>query len=71
MSHSDDLLISVIALLICAGIAVLGFHQNFEEKTEFKRMRPPWMPIALAAISVGFMVIVHIANLFGFETGNR
>jgi len=71
MSHSDDLLISFIALLVCAGIAILGFHQNFKEKTEFRRVRPPWMIMALAAISVGFMVIVHIANLFGFETGNR
>jgi len=29
------------------------------------------MIMALAAISVGFMVIVHLANLLGFETGNR
>ena len=71
MSHSEDLLISVIALLICAGIAVLGFRQNFKEKTEFRRVRPPWMIIALAAISIGFIVIVHIVNLLGFETGNR
>jgi len=71
MSHSDDLLISIIALVFCVGLAILGFHQNFKEKTEFRRVRPPWMPIALAAISIGFMIIVHIANLFGFETGNR
>jgi len=71
MSHSEDLLISLIALAFCAGLVVLGFRQNFKEKTEFRRFRPPWMIIALAAISVGFMIIVHIANLFGFETGNR
>ena len=71
MSQSDDLLISIIALLICAGITILGFRQNFKEKTDFRRVRIPWMPIALAAISIGFMVIVHIANLFGLETGNR
>ena len=71
MSHSDDLLISVFALLICAGLTILGFHQNFKEKTEFRRVRPPWMVIALAAISIGFMIVVHIANLFGLETGNR
>jgi len=64
-------LISFIALAICAGLAVLGFRQNFKEKTEFRRVRPPWMIIALAAISVGFMVLVHIANLFGLETGRR
>ncbi len=71
MSQTDDLLISLFALLICAGLAMLGFRQNFKEKTEFRRVRPPWMFMALAAISVGFMVIVHIVNLLGFETGNR
>jgi cytochrome b subunit of formate dehydrogenase len=71
MSHSEDLLISFIALLICAGLTALGFRQNFKEKTEFRRVRPPWMIIALASISVGFMILVHIANLFGLETGNR
>lgn len=71
MSHSEDLLISLIALAVCVGLVILGFRQNFKEKTEFRRVRPPWMVIALAAISVGFMILVHIANLFGFETGNR
>ena len=71
MSNSDDLLISIVALLICAGLVVVGFRQNFKEKTEFRRVRPPWMLIALAAISVGFMILVHIANLMGLETGNR
>jgi cytochrome b subunit of formate dehydrogenase len=71
MSHEEDLLISLIGLAVCAGLVILGFRQNFKEKTEFRRFRPPWMIIALAAISVGFMIVVHIANLFGFETGNR
>ena len=69
MSHSDDLLISFIALAICIGLVTLGFRENFKEKTEFRSIRPPWMIIALAAISVGFMILVHIVNLLGFETG--
>ena len=69
MSHSDDLLISFIALAICIGLVILSFRENFKEKTEFRSIRPPWMIIALAAISVGFMILVHIVNLLGFETG--
>ena len=71
MSRSDDLLISFFAHAVCAGLAVLGLRQNFKEKTEFRRVRPPWMGIALVGISVGFMVLVHIANLFGIETGRQ
>ena len=69
MSHSDDLLISFIALAVCIGLVILGFRENFKEKTEFRSIRPPWMIIALAAISVGFMILVHVVNLLGFETG--
>lgn len=69
MSHSDDLLISFFALAVCAGLATLFFRQNFKEKTEFRRVRPPWGFMAIAAISFGFIILVHIINLFGFETG--
>ena len=71
MTASQDLLISCIALAICAGLAILGFRNNFKEKTDVRPHRPPWMVIALAAIAVGFMVVVHLANLMGFETGRR
>ena len=29
------------------------------------------MVIALVSIAVAFMLVVHLVNLFGFETGNR
>ena len=71
MSPTQDLYISLAALLICAVIAFFGIRNNFAEKKNIRIYRPPWMVFALAAISVGFMVLVHIANLLGFETGNR
>lgn len=71
MTTSTDLLISFTALAVCAGLAILGIRNNFAEKYDIRPHRPPWMIIALAAISVGFMVVVHIANVLGVETGNR
>lgn len=71
MTQANNLLISFIALAICAGLAILGMRNNFAEKHDVRPHRPPWMIISLGSISVGFMVVVHIANLLGFETGNR
>ena len=71
MDRSTDLTLTLIALAICAGLAVLGLKGRFREKTDIRPYRVPWMPIALLAIAVGFMLIVHLANLFGFETGRR
>jgi len=29
----------------------------------------PWMLIFLACVSTGMMIVVHLVNLMGFETG--
>ncbi len=29
----------------------------------------PWMPIMLGCAATGLMIIVHLVNLWGFETG--
>lgn len=71
MTASQDLWISSVALVICASLALLGMRNNFAEKHDIRPHRPPWMIIALGSIALGFMIIVHIANLLGFETGNR
>ncbi|WP_409432415.1 hypothetical protein ACJ3XI_09385 [Litorimonas sp. RW-G-Af-16] len=71
MSPSDDLMISSIALLICIVLGILGFRNNFKVHDTLKPHRPPWMLISLASIATGFMLLVHIANLIGFETGGR
>ncbi len=69
MSRNEDLTLTLIALGICAGLAILGFHNHFKEKSTIKPHRLPWMIISLGSIATGFMVIVHLANLMGFETG--
>lgn len=71
MSKSDDLTLTLVALVFCAALGVVSFRNHFAEKTSIKPHRLPWMIIALASIATGFMVVVHLANLMGFETGRR
>ena len=69
MDPSTDLSLTLIGIAVCAGLALLGFRGRFREKTDIRAYRMPWMPIALLAIAVGFMLVVHLVNIFGFETG--
>ena len=69
MDPSTDLTLTLIGLAVCSGLAVAGLKGRFREKDDIRAYRVPWMPIALLAISVGFMLVVHLVNLAGFETG--
>ena len=62
-------MLTLLALAFCATLAVVSFRNHFGEKQSIKPHRLPWMIIALGSIATGFMVIVHLANLLGFETG--
>ena len=71
MDPSHDLALTLTGIVVCAALALVGIRQRFTEKQDIRPYRMPWMPIALLAIAVGFMLIVHLANIAGFETGRR
>ncbi len=71
MSLSNDMTISLIGLTICIFFGVVGFRNHFKKHTTIKPHRLPWMLISLAAIATGFMLLVHVVNLFGLETGRH
>lgn len=65
----SDLLLSCIGVLICAAVSVLGYKQHFTPNLRLKPRLVPWMLISLATLATGFMLLVHVVNLLGFETG--
>lgn len=69
MSRSTDLTLTIIALLFLSSLAIVSMRNHFAEKPSIKPHRLPWMIICLGSIATGFMVIVHLVNLLGFETG--
>ena len=66
-----DLQLTLFGLLLCAGLAVLGFQRHFRLHDKLKPRMVPWMIIALGSIATGFMLIVHLVNLLGIETGRN
>ena len=71
MDDNLDLILTLAGIAVCAILAATGIRLRFRETTDIRPYRVPWMIIALVAIAVGFMLIVHLVNLFGFETGGR
>ena len=71
MDPQTDLILTIFGLIICTTLAVAGIRGRFKEKTDIRPYRMPWMPIALLAIAVGFMLVVHLVNIAGFEIGQR
>ena len=71
MSQELDLIVTLSGIAICAILAFVGIRLRFREKTDIRPYRMPWMIIALFAIAIAFMLVVHLVNIFGLETGGR
>lgn len=69
MDPTTDLILTLTTLLVCVILAIVGIKKRFTEKTDIRPYRIPWMIIALVAIALGFMLLVHLVNLMGFDTG--
>ena len=69
MDPTTDLILSLVTLVICVIFIFIGIRGRFAEKTNIRPYRMPWMIIALIAIALAFMVVVHLVNLMGFDTG--
>ncbi|MEM9600863.1 MAG: hypothetical protein AAF926_07565 [Pseudomonadota bacterium] len=71
MDDTLHLILTLSGIAICTVLAAVGIRLRFREKNDIRPYRMPWMIIALFAIALGFMLVVHLVNLFGFETGGR
>ena len=69
MTFQQDLTATLAALFVCACLGSYGFIQHFKKTDRFKAPIIPWMIVSLACLATGFMLIVHLVNLMGLETG--
>ena len=69
MSSENDLIITLVALSFCAALGTFGFIRHFKPHDNLKGRLVPWMIVSLACLATGFMLIVHLVNLMGLETG--
>jgi len=71
MTPTDDLLLTSLALAACVIIGALTFRRHFKKHEELKTRMVPWIVISLGSIATGFMLLVHLVNVLGIETGRN
>ncbi|NNC38469.1 MAG: hypothetical protein EX271_04555 [Acidimicrobiales bacterium] len=68
---NTDFYLTVSGLAICLGLGLLSWKLHMRENNSVKPRMVPWIIIAMGCLATGFMLLVHLVNLFGFETGGR
>jgi|GEM_PF-1142975 len=69
--YLTDLNISIIALALSVAVGMWSFHRHFTPGRGFQYRRMNWMVVCLFCISAAFVLIVHLVNIAGFETGRN
>ncbi|WP_034388591.1 hypothetical protein [Hellea balneolensis] len=71
MSISNDLLLTTTGLATCVIVGIFAFRRHFAKHDKLKPRMVPWIIISLGAIATGFMLLVHLVNILGIETGRN
>lgn len=53
----------------CIVLIFIANWRAAKPRNDLARIRIPWLPVMIAAAFVAFLLVVHMANLAGFETG--
>ena len=69
MTHTQDLYLTLGGLAVCILIGLFSFRRHFKKRESLKAPLVPWIIPAMGALATGFMLVVHLVNLFGLETG--
>lgn len=68
----SDLEGTILGVILCSGIGAFCFWRHFRKRETLKAAPIiPWIIPGLGAAATGFMLMVHLVNLMGFETGGR
>jgi len=71
MNITPEIGSTLLILAACVIIGIFAFRRHFAKHDKLKPRMVPWIIISLAAIATGFMVLVHLVNLLGIETGRN
>ena len=70
-TSSTDFRLTVAGLALCLLIGLFSYHRHFSPVRGGGYRRVNWMVVGLAFVALGVMLLVHLVNLFGIETGRR
>lgn len=68
---NTDYILTISGLALCVGLGLLSWKLHTRENNSVRPRMVPWIIIAMGCLATSFMLVVHLINLFGFETGGR
>ncbi len=69
MTPTQDLYLTLGGILFCAVLGLFSFRRHFKKRETLKAPFVPWIIPAMGSIATAFMLMVHLVNLMGWETG--
>lgn len=69
MDSATHLGITIVILLACLAGSALCYHLGTRDHDSLKPRMMPWKFISFGLIAAALMVLVHLANLLGWQTG--
>jgi len=60
---------TLTVLVLAAAVFALGVWRDSIPREPGNPTLFSWKPVYMLALVVGILMLVHIANMFGFETG--
>ena len=69
MDKTTDMAITIFVLLASLALAALFWHLGTRERNDLKPRMVPWKFLTFGLLATALMVLVHLANLLGWQTG--
>lgn len=66
-----NIIYTFTGLIACVALGLFSYNRHTREHNKLSPRMIPWIVIAMGSLATSFMLVVHLVNLFGFETGNR
>ncbi len=69
MDKATHLSLTIIILIAALAMAALCWHLGTRERDSLKPRMMPWKFLTFGFLATALMVLVHLANLLGWQTG--
>lgn len=69
MNSDSHLLLTIVILIGAMGLGALCYHLGTRPHDKLTPRMMPWKFLSFGFIATALMVLVHLVNLLGFETG--
>jgi len=68
---APEITYTLMGLAATVLLGIFSYHRHTREHNKLSPRMVPWIIIAMACLATSFMLVVHLVNVLGFETGGR